>query len=157
LNNLHVASEEDAGGRHLDVATAQLFRGVVSMKESSTYQAILQEGWAIGWAIGWTIGAVREARKLLRIFGDGYFGPPDTRTAAAIERIDDLARLEALIMGVRSAKNWQELLSEAALSPRRKRRRPSPRGANLVFAGTLPEMHIRTADQPARSCYNPCR
>jgi predicted transposase YdaD len=45
-----------------------MFRGVVSMTESSTYQAILEEGRAEG--------AVAEAKKLLRLQGDDAFGPP---------------------------------------------------------------------------------
>ena len=61
-----------APGQHGELA-AQLFRRVVSMKESATYQAILQEGLAEGEARG----AVREARKLLRKFGDRAFGPPN--------------------------------------------------------------------------------
>ena len=56
------------------------------MKESSTYQAILEEGRAQG--------ALAEAKKILRLQGDAAFGPPDAATAAAIERFTDLARVE---------------------------------------------------------------
>src|SRR5262245_45073605 len=80
------------GLRYSSALAAELFRGVVSIKESSTYQAILEEGRAEGLIEG----AVAEARKLLRLRGDDAFGPPDARTAAAIERLDDLARLEEL-------------------------------------------------------------
>ena len=52
-------------------------------QESSTYQAILEEGR--------TEGAVAEAKKVLLVLGDDAFGPPDARTATVIERIDDLA------------------------------------------------------------------
>ena len=39
---------------------------------------------------------IAEARKLLRELGDDAFGPPDAPTAAAVEEITDLARLEEL-------------------------------------------------------------
>jgi hypothetical protein len=65
------------GLRYSPALAAQLFRGVVSMKESSTYQAILEEGEVRG--------AVAEAKKVLRLQGDDAFGPPDARTARAIE------------------------------------------------------------------------
>jgi hypothetical protein len=81
------------------------------MKESSTYQAILDEGFIL------------QTRKLLRRWGDRAFGPPDAQTAARIEQIDDLARLEELADRVPTAKSWQELLGEPAPKPRSRRRR----------------------------------
>jgi hypothetical protein len=57
-----------------------LLRGVVSMKESSTYQAILAE----------------EAQRFLVALGEDKFGAPDDRTRAAIAAIADVARLEEL-------------------------------------------------------------
>src|SRR6185369_10809120 len=107
----------------------QLFRGVVSMKESSTYQAILKEGREEGLAEGraegrvegrmegQTFGAVAEAKKVLRLLGDEAFGAPNARNTAAIERLDDLTQLEELLKRVRTASSWQELLGK----PRRGR------------------------------------
>jgi hypothetical protein len=71
------------------------------MKESSTYQAILEEGRSEG--------AVAEAKKLLRTFGEDKLGAPDARTAAAIERIDELGRLERLCERLGAVKSWSEL------------------------------------------------
>jgi hypothetical protein len=99
-----------------------LFRGVQSMKESWTYQAILAEGREEGR----DEGAVVEAKKLLRIQGDDAFGPPDARTAKVIEQIADLARLEELFKRLRSANNWRELLGPLAPEPRKGRRRQTP-------------------------------
>src|SRR5205085_8502469 len=96
------------GLRYSPALAAQLFRGVVSMKESSTYQAILEEGRTEGEARG----AVAEARKLLRLAGDDAFGLPDARTRAAIERLADLAQLEDLVKRLRTAASWQELLAQ---------------------------------------------
>ena len=103
------------GLRYSPALAAQLFRGVLSMKESSTYQAILEEGR--------TEGAVAEARRLLRFLGEDAFGPPDTQTAVLIDRLDDLARLEELARRVRTAENWQELLPPASQGRRGGRRR----------------------------------
>jgi predicted transposase YdaD len=101
-----------AGLRYPPTLTAQLFRGVLSMRESSTYQAILEEG------------AVAEARKVVRMQGDAAFGPPDTATAAQIEQLNDLARLEEMLQRIRDAASWQDLLPPPPTA-RRGRRRPS--------------------------------
>jgi predicted transposase YdaD len=101
------------GMRYSAALAEQLFRGVVSMKESTTYQLILTEG------------ARNEARKVLRLLGDDAFGPPDARTARLIEGLDDLARLEELLKRMRTAASWQELLGPPPAG-RRTRRRPSP-------------------------------
>jgi predicted transposase YdaD len=116
------------GLRHSPDLAEQLFRGVVSMKESSTYQAILAEGLAEGMTKGLALGAVAEAKKVLRFQGDEAFGPPDPRTASRIERLDDLARLEELLKRVRTAGNWEELLREAGSRPAQRsgRRRQAP-------------------------------
>jgi predicted transposase YdaD len=106
-----------AGLRYSPELAAQLFRGVLSMKESSTYQAILEEGRAEG--------AVAEAKKVLRLQGDEAFGGPDAATAAAIEQLTDLTRLEEMLKRLRSAQSWQDLLGRTP-SGRRGRRRQSP-------------------------------
>jgi len=105
--------------RYSSALSAQLSRVIVSMKESSTYQTIVEEGRTVGLAPG----VVADARKVLRLLGDDAFGPPDARTAA-IERPDDLAQLERLPKRVRTADGWQELLGRATPG-RRGGRRPS--------------------------------
>lgn len=102
------------GLRYTPALAAQLFRGVMSMKESSTYQAILAEGWAEGRIAGRTEGAVTEAKKVLRLLGDDTLGPPNSRTAAAIESLTDLAKLEELLKRVPTAASWQALLGQPA-------------------------------------------
>ena len=91
------------------------------MKESSTYQLILEEGRVEGRHEG----ALAEAKKLLRLQGDDAFGPPDARTASQIERLDDLERLEQMLKRMRSAGSWQELLGQP-VPGRRSGRRPAP-------------------------------
>ena len=109
------------GLRYSPALAAQLFRGVVSMKESSTYQAILEEGRTEGQAQG----AIAEARKLLRLRGEEAFGPADTRITSIIEQLSDLAQLEELFKRVARVGSWQELFSQLATGARRGRRRPS--------------------------------
>jgi predicted transposase YdaD len=116
------------GLRYSGELAAQLFRGVVSMKESTTYQAILEEGRAVGRREGRQEGlteAVAELRKTIRRAGDAAFGPPDAQTAAALDQIADLSRLEALIERLRTAGSWQELLGPSAPNGGRRRGRRS--------------------------------
>jgi hypothetical protein len=54
-----------------------------------------------------------ETKKLLRQWGEDAFGIPDAQTAAAIERLNDLTRLEDLLRRVKSVTSWQELLGSA--------------------------------------------
>jgi predicted transposase YdaD len=110
------------GLRYSPALAAQLFRGVLSMKESSTYQAILEEGRTEGQLQG----AIAEAKKVLRLQGEDAFGPLDARINALIERLNDLPQLEDLLRRIRTAGSWRELLGSPATGPRRGRRRPSP-------------------------------
>jgi predicted transposase YdaD len=117
------------GLRYSPALSAQLFRGVLSMKESSTYQAILEEGRAEGIAQGMAQGMAKglaETRKMLRVAGTRLFGPPDVQTATAIEAIEDLARLEDLRDRLETARSWQELLEQPPRGQRRGRRRQTP-------------------------------
>lgn len=80
-----------------------ILRGVRSMKESVTYQAILEEGQARG-----TLG---EARKLLLRLGTRRFkSEPPAPIKKAIESMADLERLEFLIERHADANGWDELL-----------------------------------------------
>jgi hypothetical protein len=90
------------------------------MKESSTYQAIVEEGRVEGIARG----SIEEAKKLLRLIGEEAFGPPDAATRAAIERLHNLERLEALVKRARTAGDWADLVGRPAAA-RKGGRRPS--------------------------------
>jgi len=76
------------GLRYTDELVAQLLEGVQTMRESTTYQAILREGREEGRISG-------ERRMLLRQ-GTKRFGEPDATAVAALEAIQDIDRLEAL-------------------------------------------------------------
>ena len=102
------------------------------MKESVTYQAILEEGEAKGLEKGLEQGleqgkiegALAEIKKLLRRLGEDHLGAPDAATAQALEQLNDLPRLEEMLVRLTHIHSWQELLGRPA--PRRRNgRRPT--------------------------------
>ncbi len=103
------------GLRYSPDLAARLFRGIVAMKESSTYQSILEEGRKEA--------AVEQTKHILRSLGTSAFGTPDSRTTRVIEQLNNLDRLEKILERIRTANSWDELL-EPIESGRRGRRRP---------------------------------
>jgi hypothetical protein len=115
------------GLRFSPSVAGELLKGVGAMKESATYQAILQEGEqrgrvlgeqqgrAIGEqegrAIGEQQGRAEEARTVLIRLGSKRFGSPTAEVRSAIEAESDLARLEALLDSLLEAESWDELLA----------------------------------------------
>lgn len=103
------------------------------MKESLMDHALLKmmliearmEGYSEGFTEGRRQGTLAIARKWLRIWGDERFGAPYSQTAAVIESIEDLERLEALIFRLDEANSWQELLGASVGGSRKGRRRQS--------------------------------
>src|SRR5216683_1714372 len=87
------------GLRYPPQVAVQLFRGVTSMEESSTYQYIVAKG------------ALKEAKKFLMLQGQKRFGQPDAESLAAIEAITDVERLEQLGQRLLDVSSWQELLA----------------------------------------------
>lgn len=87
--------------------TTTLLQGVRAMKESTTYQHILNEGRALGLVEGRTA----EAIHILLHLGRKRFGPPDHQTVAIIESIGDLVRVEHLTERLLDVASWDELLS----------------------------------------------
>lgn len=73
------------------------------MKESTTYQAILEEGEVI---------ATRN--HILRL-GRQRFGPPDAAVRQELEAIQDLNRLNSLLDRFLSAAGWSDLLNGSSL------------------------------------------
>jgi predicted transposase YdaD len=130
VNKLWAATYILLGLRYSADLAGELLRGVVSMKESTTYQAILREGWEEGKQQGLQQGlqeglqqgreqgTVAEAKRLLLLLGENRFGPPDARTKAAVESIADVQRLEELIVLVQNVDGWHALLG----LPRSRRR-----------------------------------
>jgi predicted transposase YdaD len=86
----------------------QLLKGVRNMKESVTYQAIIEEGEAQGIAKG----EIMEARSLLLRLGRRRFGPPPATVTQMIDGIRDLSRLEAIAEQIVDASGWDDLIAK---------------------------------------------
>jgi predicted transposase YdaD len=108
------------GLRYERAMVQTLLRGVVNMKESVTYQAILEEGEAIGVVKG----KAEEARRMLLLQGRDRFGEPPAKIVALLDAATDLGRLEALVLRVLHVKTWEELLGVNGTTrhPRRPRK-----------------------------------
>ena len=68
------------------------------MKESVTYQAIIEEGEA------------NEARKILLLLGRNRFGEPSTEDMSALNALTDVQKLEEMTVRLLEATSWHELL-----------------------------------------------
>lgn len=77
----------------------QLFQGVRAMRESSTYQAILEEG------------AIGEAQGMILLQGRDKFGSPSEAITAALRTITDLERLRRMGRRILIVSSWNELLA----------------------------------------------
>jgi predicted transposase YdaD len=80
----------------------RLFREVQVVHESSTYQAILDEGEEIG--------TLKQARKLLRLQGVEKFGPPTDAQQRKLDTIADVDRLDRLAVRLLKVDSWDALL-----------------------------------------------
>lgn len=87
------------------------------MRESDTYQAILEEGFERGVERGRDEGRqegreegmVLGARRLLLAVGTPRFGEPDAATRGRIEAETSFARLEEWLSRTGSAESWSDL------------------------------------------------
>jgi hypothetical protein len=78
-----------------------------AMRESVTYQAIVEEGRVEGRVEG----RAEEARAILVRMGRKRFGPPDGRTLAILESISRPEYLEELSERLLDVTTWDELLA----------------------------------------------
>jgi len=92
------------------------------MKESSTYQAIKEEGRREGREEARREGRREMARRiLLRLGEDRFGGRPTAAQEVAIAAITDLERLEELVLRAGHVDSWAQLLNPPA-SPRVRRK-----------------------------------
>lgn len=103
----------------------RLLQGVRNMRESVTYQEILEEGRQEGERKGRREGrqegrqegrhegAEAEARRMLLLVGSRRFGPPSPQLQARVDAIRDVARLEDLISGIFDVESWDDLMGRA--------------------------------------------
>jgi predicted transposase YdaD len=95
-----------------------LLRGVLTMKESVTYQAVLEEGEALG--------ALKASQKYLLLVGQGLLGKPDAATVAAVNALTDIKVVEDLLQRLAQVHSWEELLGTPVPRRRSRRRRTNP-------------------------------
>lgn len=76
------------------------------MKESSTYQFIIEEA------------TLQEARRSVMLVAQERLGEPDMATAAAINAIADVRQLEELMRRAVHVRSWRELIGQPP--PRRR-------------------------------------
>jgi predicted transposase YdaD len=81
---------------------ADLLKGVRALKESTTYQAIIEEGEAIG--------RIQEARQILLRLGTRRFGNTTPTIEAALNAVLSLEELERLLIRLLEVESWDELL-----------------------------------------------
>jgi predicted transposase YdaD len=139
VSELWTATKLFLGMRYLAPFVDQLLQGVHNMKESTTYQAILEEGRKEGQRKGRLEGrrkgrlegqmegrqegrlegGLEEARKILVRVGTRRFTvEPSAEQRTLLEAIKDMTRLEDLIVRVGEVATWAELLAApAAPSP----------------------------------------
>jgi predicted transposase YdaD len=98
------------GLRYSDAFADLLFQEVLGMEESTTYQAIVRKS------------RLAEAREILSRQGRKRFGPADEASAAALNAIEDVQRLEELSERLLDVGSWQELLKPAGRRRRNGRR-----------------------------------
>ncbi|MFN0073480.1 MAG: hypothetical protein ACKVVP_18520 [Chloroflexota bacterium] len=80
------------------------------MRDSTTYQMILDEGRAEGRAEGRIEGRAAGERDFLLRIGTRKFGAPDAEVRKALERITEIDRFERLGDRILNARSWAELL-----------------------------------------------
>lgn len=102
-DNLRVVTYNLLGLRFPPAVVDQMMPGIRNMRDSLTYQAILEEGRAEGRAEG-------EQRLLLHQ-GTVRLGPPDDHTRSRILSTTDISVLERLGVRILTASTWEELLA----------------------------------------------
>ena len=86
------------------------------MRESTTYQAILEEGEATGIAKGVKQGQLEEARALILRLGQRRLGAPPANLVALLEQVSELPVLEAAADQVIDGAAWDEILKSLSRS-----------------------------------------
>lgn len=99
------------GLRYQKEVTDLLLRGILQMKESVTYQAILQEGLEEGIAKGRVEGEAASHRALILRLGSKRFGVPGEGVRNLVEATESIEQLERWADRLLEAESWDELLT----------------------------------------------
>jgi hypothetical protein len=90
------------GLRYPSAINAQLLQGVRRMKESVTYQAILDEGVESG--------ELNEARRMVLLAGQKRLGTASAAVRETVQGIASRQRLEELVQRIFDVETWEDLL-----------------------------------------------
>jgi predicted transposase YdaD len=112
------------GTRYETALVDHLLRGVITMEESVTYQAILAEGMAKGKTEGLTEGLREGKRTTLLLQGSKLFREPSPEVKATVEAIDSVEKLDHLLLRLLDAESWDDLLKSARGGAGRRKRSP---------------------------------
>ena len=96
-----------------------------AMKESTTYQAIVEEGRQNGRQEGRQEGEYAHARSVLLRLGRKHLGPPGLTVRDRLDALTDIEAIDLLIDRVDEVATWEELLPPST-SPRPKPRKKKP-------------------------------
>ncbi len=103
------------GLRYTKAVIQTLYRGLRTMRESSTYMAILEEGIEEGLSKGRIegieTGEILGLREAIEDIGTSQFGSPSETTLALLAAIADRTRLRRLMRHLRTAATWDDLLA----------------------------------------------
>jgi hypothetical protein len=96
------------GLRYDRALVEQLLQGVRGVKESVTYQVVVEEGVVKG--------RLEEARRILVLLGEQQFGTPASpRARANVKAINSLEQLEQLTRRALRVHSWEELLADVVV------------------------------------------
>lgn len=107
-DHLRVVTYNLLGLRFPPAVVDQMMPGIRNMRDSLTYQAILEEGRAEGREEG----QVRGEQRLLMRLGTARLGQPDALTRSQLESITDIAEIERLGERMLTVSSWSELLAD---------------------------------------------
>jgi hypothetical protein len=88
-----------------------LLAGVRNMKESSTYQEILEEGRTEGLQEGRQEGRLLKGRRMLFSVGSRRFGDPSATVSAVLDEIESADIIEILVDRLFDVESWEQLLT----------------------------------------------
>lgn len=98
------------GSRYTKEQINQLLKGVRRMKDSVTYQAVLDEGREEGRQQGREEGRVATVRRNILVIGNKRFGKPTEATLRILDQINSGDYLESLVDRLIEVETWDELL-----------------------------------------------
>ncbi|GAB4454827.1 MAG: Rpn family recombination-promoting nuclease/putative transposase [Armatimonadaceae bacterium] len=104
------------GTRYSKAVVERLLKGVQEMRESSTYQLILERGREAGREEGLAEGRIAEAQRLLLTLGERRLGVPRDSVREAVSGIVSVERLESLLSRLFDVETWEELLQPSGNS-----------------------------------------